>query len=264
MKNAMVKSLSALLISVSIITGCEPTSKLYLTPPTYFGTSHAVPVADSLKQIVISASAMLPAAAGVRCEYRANNNFVFNLSYFGNIGATSGFNNNNIDYRYSTGSFDIQMGYIIRPHKRKDRFFIMAGFGKGQTTSIVSEYDNSKDFFYKGRFLRFTLTPGIYLIQKKYIRLSFSWRQSFTGFSSYELPDTAYHNKNQFLTDVMINVHLPGKETGVKFFIGSFLNGMQGGNRQFDQKPELWRIERFYAGINFSYRFSVGNRRLAK
>jgi hypothetical protein len=260
----MVKSFSALLISVSIISGCVPTSKFYLTPPTYFGTPHAVPVADSLKQLVISASAMIPIAAEVRCEYRANKNFVFNLSYFGNAGAYSKFSNNDIDYRYSTGSFDIQMGYMIQPHKKKDRFFIMAGFGKGQTTSIVSEYDNSTNFFYNNRFSRFTLTPGMYLIQKKYIRLSLSWRQSFTGFNKYELPDTAYHNKNQFLTDLMLNVHLPGKETGFKFFIGSFLNGMQGGNRQFDQKPELWRIERFYAGINFSYRFSVKKRSLMK
>lgn len=243
----------ALLIT---LWGCEPSSRLYLTPPVYFGTAHSLPMADSLRKLVLSSSVILPTAAEIKFQYKINKNFLFNLSYFGNIGAYSNFSNNDIDYRYTTNLFDFQAGYIIDQKNNKARLFVLAGYGEGKTTSVVPENGSPINFIYKGKFSRFTLTPGVHLIQAQKYRLSFTWRQSFVKFGSYQLPEISYQNRQQFLTDMMLNCYVSSKKIGVNLFFGSFLNGLQGGNRQLDQKPEIWRIERFFAGINLGYKFS--------
>jgi hypothetical protein len=252
----MKKYLLITIVTSIILSACEPTTLLYKTPPTYFGSPHSIPATDSAKQLAVSGSITLPLAAELKSEYRINKNFLITLSYFGNLGAYSHFNNNNIEYRYSTNSFDCQAGYFHRSDK-KIGLFLISGYGWGHSISIVPEYDNSVDFIYKADFSRFTITPGIQFTISKQANFSFSWRQSFIQFTKYQLPDTAYNNKKQFLTDMMLNLSVVDKKMGLNIFFGSFLNGLQGGDRQLDQKPEIWRIERFFAGIKLSYRFSL-------
>ncbi len=251
----MKKYLLIIIVTAITLSGCEPTTLLYKTPPTYFGSPHSIPATDSVKQLAVGGSITIPVVTELKSEYRINKNFLVTLSYFGNLGAYSHFNNNNIDYRYSASSFDCQAGYVHRPDK-KIRSFIISGYGWGHTISIVPEYDNSVDFIYKADFSGFTITPGIQFTVNKQANLSFSWRQSFITFNKYELPDTAYNNKGQFLTNMMLDLSVVNKKIGLNIFFGSFLNGLQGGDRQLDQKPETWRIERFFAGINLYYRFS--------
>jgi len=41
----------------------------------------------------------------------------------------------------------------------------------------------------------------------------------------------------------------------MNIFLGYFLNGHGGTDRQYDPMPDQWKIERFFAGIGVSYRF---------
>jgi hypothetical protein len=244
------------IILAVFVSACEPSSRLYLTPPIYFASSHAIPVTDSNNKLSVSASLMLPPVAELKAEYRVNKNLFTIFSYSGKMGGYSEFSNNDIDYRYATNSFDWQAGYRVHRPMKKDRFFIVAGYGRGKTTSIVPEFDNSIQFVYKGNYSKFSITPAVQLINKTRARFIFSWRQSFVNFNEYLLPDTAYYNKRQFLSDMMLSLFLTEKQFGLNFFfLGGFLNGREAGNRQFDYKPEVWRIERFYMGINLSYKF---------
>src|SRR5258705_9573637 len=122
----MKKHFLPAIILVITLWGCEPTTRLYLTPPVYFGTPHSLPATDSSKKLAISSSAILPTNAEVKFQYRINEDFLFNLSYFGNLGAYSNFNNNNIDYRYATSSFDLQLGYAGHKNTKKEFLVISA------------------------------------------------------------------------------------------------------------------------------------------
>lgn len=188
-----------------ILSACGVGTQIYNTPPLYFGSSHTLPLTDSARQLSVSASFIIPPAAELRGEYRINRNFSTNLSYFGNGGFYSYSKSNDIRYKYKTSFFDFGTGYINSPGDGyKTVWYIAAGYGSGKTVSVVPEFDNSKQFIYRGSFSRFTFTPGIHVITGKKSSIDFTWRQSFVSTSKYELPDTSYPNQKQFLTDIIL------------------------------------------------------------
>ncbi len=178
------------------------------------------------------------------------------ISYHGNQGRYSEYGNNGINYRFNTSSSDIHSGFSKHWDKKKCGLFLTIGYGWGISTSIVPEYDNSEQFIYRGKFKRFTATPGIDISTSQRTKLIFSWRQSLIQFQKYELPGTTYYHKQQFLSDIMLRFSLKGEKTGLNIFLGYFVNGRGAGDRQFDIKPDQWRIENFFAGIGVTYQFA--------
>jgi len=237
-----------------ILFGCG-TTNLYQTPPLYFGSSHFVPEGDSSKCLTGNVSFVTPNAAELKIVYRINKSFLTGISYHGNLGKYSDYSNNGISYRFNTTSFDIYSGFS-KHWDKKSGLFVMAGYGWGSNTSIVPEYDNSEQFIYQGRFRRFTAIPGIDVATGQRTKLIFSWRESLIQFQKYELPDTTYFHKQQFLSDMMLRFSLKGNKTGFNIFSGSFLNGSGGADRQRDPKPDQWKIESFFAGIGITYEFA--------
>jgi hypothetical protein len=256
MKHCLVGYLVFTAVSSTMLSGCGGGTNYYQTPPLYFGSSHFVPETDSSKSFTGNIAFVNPNAGELKVQYRFNKNFLGGLCYQGNFAKYSEYSNNDILYRFNTNSFDIYWGGS--KYQGNQRLFVTAGYGWGANTSIVPEYDYSTEFVYKGNFKRFAIIPGIDLAPGEITNLSLSWRQSFTQFEKYELPDTTYHNKGQFLSDIMLRFSVKGKNTAMNIFLGYFLNGHGGTNRQYDPTPDQWKIERFFAGIGISYRF--GNR----
>ncbi len=240
-----------------VLSGCGPVSQQYQTPPLYFNSYHSVPETDSTGQLAASVRIMLPVNTEIKAEYRLHKNFLINFSHYGNFLDYSNFRNRRGDYLYNTQSFNVGAGMINKIKKSKINWFVLAGYGKGRTTSVVPDEGSPYEFIYKGNFSKITFTPGVELALENHFKLTLSSRQSFVSFNKYELPDTVYYNKKQFLTDMMFGVAFVKKKMSFNFFFGGFINGTEPGNRLNDKKPEIWRIEKLAAGAGFTYKFSL-------
>lgn len=245
-------------ILIVLLSGCGSTSRLYQTPPLYFGSSHFLPITDSNKNITASAGFTVPTTMEVKAQYRFDKNFFGGISYHGDLGNYAEYSNSDVDtYKFKMASFDICSGFSKHWNLGKAGLFISVGYGRGRTTSIVPEYDNSKQFYYKGNFQRFTITPGFDCFTGKHHKLQFSWRQSLVQFKNYKLPDTAYHNKQQFLSDVMITLSFKKRGFGMNLFAGGFINGKSSeSDRQMDLSADQWKTESLIIGMNLTYEFN--------
>jgi hypothetical protein len=249
-------SLAGFVMIISL-PGCEPTSRLYQTPPLYFGSSHFLPMSDSNKHITASAGITAPTTMELKTQYRFDKNFFGGVSYHGNMGKYADYSNSDVaDYKFKMTSFEICSGFSKNWKPEKAGLFISVGYGRGHTTSIVPENDNSQQFYYNGNFRTFTIIPGFDFITGRSSKLLFSWRQSLVKFKDYKLPDTGYYNKHQFLSDIMLSFSLKKSGFGMNLFTGGFLNGKNSASdRQFDLRPDQWKTESFIIGMNLAYDF---------
>lgn len=237
--------------------GCGPASRLHETPALYFGAPHSISQTDSIKEIAVKASIIKPLLGNAGIEYRVHKKWMVHFSYSGNFGAFTEIESVNIGkYTFTTSSVHAETGFFLTFKNNNTNWFFLAGYNCGSSTAVVPEYDNSEEFIYKGRFSNVSFTSGFQVSTAKDQNFSISTRQSFVKFTNYQLPDTSYCNKQQFLSDMMLAYSYSRKRFKGTVFFGSFINGYDPGKRNTDHKTSLWRIQRVFAGITFGYHFS--------
>jgi hypothetical protein len=264
-----MKKITSLLIVAIYISGCDPVNRLYDTPALYFGGMPSIPKTDSNNRIILGASVLTPFIIHTEGQFKVGKKYNVRMAYSGNASAYSKISNDNIgDYYFKTNMVDAGLGYKSKFNKSKGEWFISGDLGIGRSKSkVIEKYDyydivvpaNDRhvhnEYYYTGVFTRIAFSEGIHFSMGKQGHLYLANRQSLVNFTNYILPDTSYKPKKQLLTDIALSYSFNYKSIALSVFTGAFLNGHTPGNRSLDNRPEVWRIERFYGGIGVHYSF---------
>lgn len=253
----MHRQILCLFVVVSFCA-CDPTSNISQTPSVYTETSHKNPITDSVNRLGATLSFQIPKFSTVDLEYRLNNKFTLQGSYSGTFGKYYRTGDDIVGMpkmKFAAGDF---AGWYIH-NVKKDNLLVKLGIGFGNTMSIVEPGPNDpKAFDYSGNFQRIQIVVGYQKNFQKNRALGLSWRQSVVNFKTYTLPDTAFNNKVQLLSDPQLyyQFHV-ANGFSIQFFLGVFLNGSDAGNRSVDHLVDTWRIQRGFMGLKAFYNWKA-------
>ena len=265
----MERTLYSLLLLI-LLTGCYPESKFYYTPPVYYAKTISVPPVDSGTNILAGASI----GGAIRCNVSATMNFGkyfysaasfgFNAKGIGGNKTAEKISGDGFDYHNRYRAAEIELGFRNNISRSKHFWFTAAGYGKGNSHSMVYE-TNDVTYHYSGNFSKVFMQIGLMFSLKNQLPKNSSQlipaiRYSYVDFSDHYSPEGSFHNQAQQLFDCSLQFYQQVNKTRIYVALGRHLNGIAWGYRNLDGRYHDWRIEPWYMSFGTDFCFFKRNK----